>query len=139
MNALRWPKEFRVKVLGTFWKVKVVDHPLEVEGAAVWGYKDSEEEAIVLSSKGNVVATLIHELEHVFAEVLRIPDETPESDAIIERIAQAVMAFFVDNNELMQAILCHLGNDVKTNKKYKGPRVKKAAAKRKRGRPPKGS
>ena len=136
MNELHWPKEFTIKILGNFWAVRVVNHPIEVDGCAVWGYKDSEEGEIVLSVKGNVVATFIHEVQHVFAEILRIPDDTSEADAMIERISQLVMAFLVDNPQLMRSLLAHIEADANKNKKYKGPRTKKAA-KRKRGRPPK--
>lgn len=124
------PNEFTIKILGNFWKVRVVDHPLEVDNCAVWGYKDSELSEIVISSKGNVIATFIHELQHVFAEILRIPDSTPEEDAVIERIAQMTMAFLVDNPQMVKQIVTTIERNVTNGGKYARPRVRKAKKKK---------
>jgi hypothetical protein len=129
---MTWPQEFILKVLGRYWAVRTVDHALESDNSVCYGYTDSQANEIWLSTQGHLPSVLLHELQHTYEELVGIDTTTPEMELKLDRNAEIILGFLVDNLPFMRLLLKYLETQTKqestTMKKvYRKPKIRKLA------------
>ena len=96
--------EYQIRHGGVDWTVKVTDEePFPDESA--WGYCQHSTRTLVVSTKGNPLATFFHELEHMIGASCSHDTGSKKQHDELDRRANWWASFFADNKDFLKKIL----------------------------------